>query len=78
MAQKMTKEQEKHLSKIIATFVLLADKKYRAGQAEHGSNLFDMATEMLIDEALNEAIDQFVYLTTLKEKLKNDKAQKQN
>ena len=64
----MTQDQEIHLARIKNIFRDLADTKYRVGQAEHGGNLFDMASQDLLDNAINEAIDQVVYLLTLKDK----------
>ncbi len=67
--KEMTREQEDHLESIKLYFVSASDKKYRAGQAEHGGNLFDMDTIQLLDCAIEEAIDQVVYLITLRQKL---------
>jgi hypothetical protein len=64
----MTGEQEKHLRLIQNQLALLVDNKYRNGQKEHGGNLFDMDPNRLLDEAIGEAIDQVVYLLTLKSK----------
>lgn len=65
----MTPQQELHLKQIKDQFISLADKKYRKGQAEHGGNLMDASDMQLIEWAIDEAIDQIVYLVTLKEKL---------
>ena len=65
----MTRDQELHLLKIISETRVLINNKYRAGQQAHGGNLFDLSPEELIDEAINEAIDQLVYLITAKQKL---------
>ena len=67
----MTKKQEKHLKSIKENFINLADIKYRAGQKEHGGNLFDMNRKQLLDCAIEEAIDQVIYLMTLRQKLSN-------
>lgn len=64
----MTQEQEAHVQGILKDFNEKAYAKYVAGQAEHGGNLFDMPKLKLIDCALEEAIDQYVYLYTLREK----------
>ena len=73
----MTYEQELHLSTIKISFDVAVDKKYRDGQEAHGGNLFEMSAIELIDNAIEEAIDQFVYLITLRNKLtpgvKNDR-----
>jgi hypothetical protein len=65
----MTEKQEKHLQEIKDNFSNLCDTKYRKGQAEHGGNLFDMSPMQLLDNAIDEAIDQVVYLLTIKQKL---------
>jgi predicted methyltransferase MtxX (methanogen marker protein 4) len=65
----MTIDQELHLLTLKNEFSKRVDKKYRIGQREHGGNLFDLTKEKLIEEAINECIDQFTYLMTLKEKL---------
>jgi len=45
--------------------------KYVTGQKEHGGNLWEK--EGLLDMAIDEAIDQVIYLLTLKKQLENDK-----
>jgi len=60
----MTDQQEQHLANITEDFKRLASEKYRAGQKEHGGNLW--RKKGLIDMAIDEAIDQIVYLMTLK------------
>lgn len=65
----MTNEQERHLGRIIMRFWKLVDAKYRAGQKEHGGNLFDLDELTLLDSAIDEAIDQVVYLLTLRERV---------
>lgn len=65
----MTPAQEQHLTGIINQFSNMANRKYRKGQAEHGGNLFDLSTIALVNEALSEAIDQVVYLTTLRDRI---------
>ncbi len=65
----MTSSQEAHLAQIKADFVALVDSKYRAGAAEHDGELLAVPSLALLDFALEEAIDQVVYLLSLKEKL---------
>ena len=65
----MTKEQEAHLARVIAVFAAACDIKYRRGQREHGGNLFDCSALELAEEAIREAVDQIVYLVTLRDKL---------
>ena len=57
-----------HRDGIIAEFGKLCAAKYDAGQKEHGGNLWDK--KGLIDMAIDEAIDQVVYLVTLKQQIK--------
>ena len=65
----MTPEQESHLISLKVKFINLVDDKYRKGQAEHGGNLFDLTSIQLLDAAIDEAVDQVVYLLTLRDKL---------
>ncbi len=65
----MTQQQEKHLKTIIRVAGELLDAKYRAGQVRHGGNLFDLTALQLVDEAIMEAVDQWTYLITLRDKL---------
>lgn len=65
----MTPEQEQHLYDIKELFVGMVDKKYRRGQAEHGGDLFAKNEIDLLDMAIEETIDQFVYLITARNKL---------
>lgn len=61
--------QEQHLATICKEFESLVTKKYRAGQAEHGGNLYDVPVMSLLDYAIDEAIDQVTYLLTIKQQL---------
>lgn len=65
----MTPEQEQHLEEILVKFADLTVKKYKKGQEEHGGNLWEKDTLFLLDAAIDEAIDQVVYLLTLRRKL---------
>jgi hypothetical protein len=66
----MNSKAEEHLLSLKREFAVLVDKKYRKGQEEHGGNLQDMNANDLLDHAIDEAIDQVVYLLTLKNKYK--------
>ncbi len=68
--RKMTSEQEEHLLALKREFISLVDVKYREGQKEHGGDLQDMSSEDLLNCSIAEAIDQVVYLLTLKSKIK--------
>lgn len=48
--------------------------KYLKGASEHGGHIKDLTPLQLVEMALEEAIDQYVYLYTLKEAL-NDSLQ---
>ncbi len=65
----MNRNQEHHLKSIEETLVPLLRAKYIRGATEHDGDLLDMSAGQLIDEAISEAIDQMVYLITLKEKI---------
>lgn len=65
----MTKAQEAHLARIKTYFEAAVDRKYRKGQAEHGGDLAIKKAIELTDLCIEEAIDQFVYLATLRENL---------
>lgn len=65
----MTKAQQQHIENIIHEFSLMAEAKYDKGVKEHGGNLWDLPYSQILDNAIEEAIDQFVYLITLKMKL---------
>ncbi len=66
----MTPEQEEHLQKIKGEFNKLVDTKYRKGQKKHGGDLLTKKELELLDMAIDETIDQFVYLSTLRNKLR--------
>lgn len=63
----MTDEQNNHLNGILNDVDDLIAKKYEKGAKEHGGNLWEK--KGLIDMAIDEAIDQVVYLLTLREQL---------
>lgn len=65
----MTPQQEAHLASITKRVAELLDKKYRAGQAEHGGNLWEVPIGSLVDNAIDEAIDQLAYLLSIKDHL---------
>lgn len=66
----MNDAQQKHLDKIVVEFVKLVGPKYRKGAEEYGTQLDrDYDAKQLVDMALEEAVDQIVYLVTLRSKL---------
>ena len=62
-----TKSDLQHISHIQSEFDELVDQKYRAGIQEHGGHLWEKPLDA---EALNEAIDQVVYLVTLRDQIR--------
>lgn len=65
----MTKKQQQHANDIAFQFAYLMAGKYQRGAKEHGGNLWEATPDWLLDQAIDEAIDQVVYLLTLKETL---------
>lgn len=65
----MTNNQESHLLKIKQDFISLVDDKYRKGAEKHGGDLMSYTKLQLIDAAIEECIDQFVYLSSLRDKI---------
>ncbi len=63
----MDAAHEAHLQRILTSFQREATDKYRAGQAAHGGELW--RKPHLLDEAIAEAIDQVIYLFTLREQI---------
>ena len=66
----MDKQQEIHLARVKSEFIRLCNVKYRQGAKEHGGKLEDYTLLQLLDMALDEAIDQVVYLITARDKAK--------
>ena len=65
----MTAGQLAHLQRVKDEFTRICDQKYRKGQQEHEGNLYDKNINDLLDCAIDEAIDQVVYLLTIREQL---------
>jgi len=63
----MTLKQEDHLNGIIKTISGQVDRKYRAGQAEHGGDLWERVP--LVEDMIEESIDQITYALTLQSQL---------
>ena len=61
----MDADHEAHLRRILTQFNADARAKYEAGQAEHGGNLWERPG--MLEHAIEEAIDQVIYLYTLRE-----------
>lgn len=64
----MTPDQEAHLEKVRDQFTADLDAKYRAGQEEHGGDMW--TKKGMLTHAIQEAIDQVVYLYTLRDQLR--------
>lgn len=71
----LTPDQINHVSSIAKEFSLAMAQKYANGQVEHGGNLWEMSEDGLIDQAIGEAIDQVVYLLTLRSKRRGHNSQ---
>lgn len=61
---------EEHAQKIAKLFSDLMLPKYLKGAEEHGGHLWEFSKTKLLDNAIDEAIDQVVYLFTLRDQLK--------
>lgn len=67
---RLTEPQAHHVEEIGKEFCHAMADKYAKGQAEHGGNLWDLSLGKLVDCAIEEAIDQVVYLMTIRQKLR--------
>ena len=63
----MKPEQEHNLADANRAFLKLSDEKYRAGQAEHQGNLWEVPH--LIDELQKEIVDAWHYSFNLKNQI---------
>lgn len=64
----MTPEHEAHLAYLKAELTADIDAKYRAGQEEHGGNIWEKPG--MLEHAIEEVLDLAVYLYTLKGQIK--------
>ena len=62
-------KEKKQLAKILKEFSVLATQKYKRGIKQHGGKLW--LKQGLVDEAMNETIDLWAYLYTLKQQIRN-------
>jgi hypothetical protein len=67
----LTSDQKQHLVRLFCQIEDRVDARYRAGAKEHGDCLTDKSPSFLLDAAIEEAVDQLVYLLTLKDALKS-------
>lgn len=58
----MTPDRERHLAAILESASALMENKFRAGQVEHGGNIWEKPG--MLRHALEEAADLFPYLLT--------------
>ncbi len=73
----LTPKQEAHLNRIKQQFAEITDPKFRKGAEEHDTDLEEQPASLLLDFAIEEAIDQVVYLLTLKQVMEDKNAQNQ-
>lgn len=65
----MSEQQQKHIAAIVRRFSKEATYKYAAGVREHGGNIWETPTLDLIVNAMQEMLDGYVYLYTIKEQI---------
>lgn len=65
----MNLRQKSHLKSIEHLLITWLRAKYTKGAEEHHGDLLDLTELQLVDEAINESIDQIVYLLTLRQKI---------
>lgn len=63
----MTNEQRQHLKHLMLEQARKLSDKYERGTREHGTLLTDASVIELLDNAIDEAIDQFAYLQTARD-----------
>lgn len=64
----MTEAQEQHLEDVEDRFCLRLDEKYRAGQLEHGGNVW--AKPGIMRQMTNEVLDLTVYRDVMEQQLR--------
>lgn len=69
-SNEMTEAHEHHLQQIKLASVDLLDKKYRAGQKEHGGSLWTMCAARQVENAIEETTDQLTYLLSLRQNMR--------
>lgn len=65
----MTEDQQDHAEELARQFKARMLYKYAKGAEQHGGNLWHMPLKDLLENALDEAIDQVVYILTALEKV---------
>lgn len=71
---KVDSKHIEHLTDLMAEFNKLFPRKYIKGQLEHRTNLWETDPDVLLDMAIEENLDQFAYLMTLKLKANDDRS----
>lgn len=66
----LTEKQLEHIEEILGWFNSTMPPKYTKGATEHGGDIRDLTPIVLVENALEEALDNIVYLLTLREKLR--------
>jgi hypothetical protein len=66
----MTEAHEAHLEQIKLATCDLLDRKYRAGQKNHGGSLWSMPAARQVENAIEEATDQMTYLLSLRQSMR--------
>ena len=57
----MTRDQEESMEMALRVAAILGKQKYKAGQGEHGGNLWEKSPEEIYYNLLEEAIDSMFY-----------------
>lgn len=65
----LTEAQKNHIRHLRAEFGVHLTRKYKAGAEEHKGDLRDLTGVQLLDAALDEVVDQWVYIKTLRDRL---------
>lgn len=63
----MTPEHEAHLAHLKKEICADLDAKYRAGQVEHGGNIWEKPG--MLEHAIEEVLDMCVYLYVLRDQM---------
>jgi hypothetical protein len=69
----MTEEKEQFMNTLLTQLTIMAEKKFRKGDAEHGSDLENKSILELNEEAMDECIDMMFYLLVQHKKIKQFK-----
>ena len=65
----MTNEQQLHMAKLMNAAALQIFERYQQGARQHSDLLSDKSELELLDDAIEECVDQFTYLMTLRWKM---------